>query len=230
MNTPEFRRGVQASHALFRDLNLVSIAKWFGSLDVSPAFRAAALDPIATYVDVYRLGLHNRDYNMLLTDFSFVQFYFDHDKSPFGLRYAYYPNPYDQTVLNDAIEAGLTGSEGDDFDFAVSLFDEAQLDPRAPCVRYEVAFNDYRELTHPAAHFHFGAHGDSRWPAERILTPDAFALIIAKYFYASAWAKHGDRPDSMNVFDARLCAARLRCAALEPRYFSTDERRQFFFA
>ena len=46
-------------------------------------------------------------------------------------------------------------------------------------IRYEVATRDYLELRHPAAHFHIGLH-EGRWPVDKILSPTAFTMFVAK--------------------------------------------------
>jgi len=192
-----------------------------------------ALDPNTTYAALYRAGLTHRDYNILLTDFSYFQFQHTPDGASFSVRYAFYPNPHERAAAAQYEQAQLLGDEGDGYELFLDELTNTPEDHRVPAIRYEVAFTDYKPLVHPTAHFHFGLHSENRWPAQRVFTPLAFALVIAKQFFCDAWHEHGQKIDpssKTNAFDAKLFQERIQCPILPEEYFSGDERRQFFFS
>lgn len=234
MNEAGFRASLRSTHHLFADLGLLSLSRSYSSLEPSEEFRRAALRT-GKYAEIFRLGLRNRDYNLLLVDFSFFQFYFARTQQAFQVRYAYYPNPYEVVTFSEYCEAlGVPETEGDPYELYLESLTEAEEINRVPVIRFDLSFGQYRELAHPAAHFHFGTHPDNRWPVERVLTPRAFALLICKQFYGEAWHEMGvdpaSDPDDLNVFDKRLCDEKAACEVLRAEYFSDIERRQPFFS
>ena len=87
-------------------------------------------------------------------------------------------------------------------------------------VRYDVAIGDYVNLRHPASHFHFGLHEESRWAVDKILTPLTFGLLIVKLFYLERWS---------DDLDEKLARAKAECVRLEAVHFSDAEKRHPHF-
>jgi hypothetical protein len=231
MTQAEFHKGVRDSVAIFDELGLLEQPNWFSSLEPGEEFRKVAYDSTTPYADVYRAGLQYRAYNLLLSDFAYLQFYRSEDRGHVDLRYAYYPNPFNAPLYSEFREQyGVGDVEGEGYEIYLQVLDESVPLGRSPAVRYDVAFGQYRELVHPAAHLHFGLHEDNRWPVSRVLTPDAFSLLIAKHFYLHAWLAHEANPQAgrMRAMDLRFCTAKAACAPLAPAHFSADEARQLY--
>jgi hypothetical protein len=166
------------------------------------------------YKELYRIALRNRDYNFLLTDYSFFQFAHRREGDDFSIRFAYYANPYKSMSLDDVIEI----FDGADYELYLQLLEEREERSDALVIRYEVATRDYVELRHPTAHFHFGLH-DARWPVDKILSPMTFAMFIAKLFYPSCWNK---------AADDQLASEKHACSQLEDSLFSERDRNHLY--
>jgi hypothetical protein len=152
--------------------------------------------------------------------------------NPYEVRYAYYPNPFRVISVGEfAREIGSDPNEEGLYEAYVQWLTEQVAVDRAPVVRYDLDFHRYREVRHPAAHFHLGRQPDSRWCVNRELTPYAFGLHIAKLFYHEEWRVHGgsDSPEH-NTFDQRLTLERSGCRVLTNRFFTDREGKHFHFS
>lgn len=172
-------------------------------------------------------------YNILLADYAYLQF---HGYDENSLHYAYYPNPFlgaSQSAISELGDLRTFVDEGViDMDEFLHCVSEIRYTQHPPLVRYENSADQYKEdLTHPCSHFQLGHHSDNRWPIRRILTPEAFALIIFKYFYPDSWAKGGvisGSEEKISLDDA-LIAAKRDCRMLPDHLFSERAARQFCF-
>lgn len=235
MTPAEFTGGLVSTSIALNDLALLHHPQWYSSLTPSEEFHRLALRGEGSYAELYRAGLRNRDYNFLLTDFSYFQFYYQQLRGRFELRYAFYPNPF--PVISFQIfcrQFECDPGEPDSHDLYLQHLDELEERDLVPPLRYEVSFTQFNELVHPTAHLHVGLHGSSRWPVERILLPEAFALFISKHFYHESWRDNG-RPkegstDPTNTFDIRYFAAKASSQVVESDYFTGQERRQMFLS
>ena len=63
---------------------------------------------------------------------------------------------------------------------AANLIAEIPYVGAVPPIRFEFSDGQYKEIAHPAAHFHIGRHNQNRWPSSLCIGPKAFVLIIAK--------------------------------------------------
>jgi len=232
MRVDEFRASVRSSHALLRDMDLIQHAREFDSLVPSEATILAAQNPNSSYVDLYRTALSAADYNLLLADYSFFQFAYSGSGGQFGLRIAYYPNPFDISGISSTLAEieSITGEE-DWENFYLDIVGSARELIRAPLIRYDLSFSQYRELLHPAAHFHFGLNTGDRWPVSLVVTPLLFTLLIAKLFYGKAWdvvGSDGAKPPEANWLDTRFSTEKTACRPVDERFFSRRERGQVF--
>jgi hypothetical protein len=202
-------------------------------LEPSRNFLDVALDDIATYEELYLCGLQNGDYNVQLSDFSYLQFGISKDHH---VRYAYYPNPFlgsssrvvaEVNELREFVKEGLVTVE--EFLHRVS---EIRTSQHAPLIRYENAPDDYREGTHPCSHFHFGHHSDNRWQVQRVISPLAFSMIVFQQFQSTKWSEK----KSVSVFGRQdiptrfLAAEKLNCPILPDELLSQMDRELFTFA
>jgi hypothetical protein len=222
---------MQESTSLWKDLDLVMVQRTTGSLEVSESFRRIARG--RAYARMYRTALEERAYNLLLTDFAFLQFNYTPLRAGYGVRYAYYPNPFSGLTYTEFQESLGEGFDQEEMHEAfVQYLGEQQPHYAAPPIRYDIAFAEYRELTHPCAHFHFGTHRDNRWPVAIELTPLAFSFLIAKMFYPREWKQAGAAraADEPHPFDIAFIAAKKACPSLTKEYFSVREKAQLYFA
>ncbi len=144
-------------------------------LQVNEEFRNIVLDGSRGYLEIFMAGLKLSHYNFLLVDYSFFQFSWS---SPNHVRYAYYPNPFASSDVDNGaaqikrwqelVSAGLITHEE-----YLSILRDAKADFRIPLFRYENAPDQHRGLMHPCSHFHIGLHSENRWPLNRVLTPPA---------------------------------------------------------
>lgn len=233
MTLEEIKAGIRKS---WDYLKLCDVGQSFSNpapLTASEAFKAVATSGTATYEEIYLTGLREGDYNVSLFDYSFVQFGGTTDNT---LRYAYYPNPF----LGSSVEAvsGLADlreyvEEGvismDEYLHAIADLRSTQ---HPPVFRYENSFDQYVDLRHPCSHFHLGHHADNRWPLSRVLTPQAFTLLIIKHFYSAHWASCPKMVVGANEVsaDELLITERQNCRILADEFFSDAAKRQFHFA
>ncbi|MCA1426388.1 MULTISPECIES: DUF2290 domain-containing protein [unclassified Bradyrhizobium] len=202
------------------------------ALEASDVFKTLAVNPVASYEELYLTGLRDSQYNILLKDFSFFQFGIG---SLDGVRYAYYPNPFlgaSRDALSELKEMHEFVAEGIiDMDEFLHRISDIRRPQHPPLVRYEYSKLQYVQATHPCSHMHLGFHGENRWPVRRHLTAHAFALLIFRLFYLDFWGqadtiKSGDKELTL---DQVLEAARTECRMLYDDEFSEAEGKRFYF-
>jgi hypothetical protein len=229
MNRQQFERGIAASWSAVQVLELGETYSNGGSLNIQPEFRNLVLDPESSYEDMFLYALQNSCYNFLLSDHSFFQFnWFAND----DVRYAYYPNPYlganATHLLRYKRRVELFENQFIDYEDFLQLLGEAIGRGRVPVVRYENAPGQYKELNHPCSHLHIGLHGDDRWPVRRLLTPDAFCLIMLRNYHGEAWrGSELDADGRFTKLDLELSKARNDSKLLAPDFFTAVEERTF---
>jgi hypothetical protein len=231
MTNDDLFRGVAKAWLYAKHLGVEELFACPTSLKASDTFKDAALNSSAHYEEVYLTGLRGSEYNILLADYAFLQFSLDEGE----VRYAYYPNPFlgssreaiqELHLLREMVDEGAI-----DYDEYLHAVSEVRFSQHPPLVRYENAPSQYKRLKHPSSHIHFGHHGDNRWPVSRVLTPQAFSLIVYKHFYGEFWSA----ADAMKIHDKELSVddiyseSKSDCRVLPDDLFSTEEARQFHF-
>lgn len=227
MNDRECATGIRRSWELVNQINVGQSFSLPQPLSVTEAFRRIALDASSSYIDVYQAGLHLKHYNFILSDFSYFQFSNKND----GLRYAFYPNPFDTSVSYSVEDLHLYVSEGamteEEY---LEILSESEVCIGSPFIRYEYAPTQYLELHHPSAHFHIGFHSENRWAVSKILTPFAFTAFILKNYYSSDWGNHDDTNHEYgNELNELIVRERTTCTSVEDALFTDKERRFFHF-
>jgi len=189
MDAPEFIRQIGHAWNLFDvDLNLGRAMICPVLLLADDEVRRVAMEPESSYAEIYRVGLSRSAYNFILQDYSYFQFSWE---SEHAWRMAYFPNPWITGVADaqeavehwEAMEAVgyLTHEEASD------LIGELPYMASVPPIRFEYSRSQYREISHPAAHFHIGRDVDNRWPCAVLLGPLAFSMMIARLYYPEHW-------------------------------------------
>lgn len=231
MDEREFCREISAAWTFLKEpLNIGRFFIAAESLRVDEVFQRVALDEESTYEEIFRTGLNRSNYNILLWDYSYLQFNWIAEDA---WRLAYFPNPWlsgapsaEQALRHwEALEeVGALTHEG-----ASDLIAEMPYIGAVPPIRFEYAAAAYREFVHPAAHLHIGRHAENRWPSAILLGPKAFALIIAKLYYPESWEKcssfHG--ADQTSCIENSLSVVMLGVRTVHE--FSDRERRSFHF-
>jgi hypothetical protein len=191
MDEREFTREINSAWTLLKDTLSIGRTIISGrSLEVDAAFRDASLDQDSSYEQIFRTGLQRSNYNILLSDYAYFQFRRTDDHS---WRLGYYPNPW----LSGASQAErdlehwemLEDAGGLTYEETSELIAAMPLRGTIPPIRFEYALAQYKELVHPAAHFHIGLHSENRWPSAISIGPKAFVMTVAKLYYIQAWEK-----------------------------------------
>jgi len=227
MDDAEFTRQIRSAWTLLNaDLKLGRAIICNVSLDVDTEFRKVALAPESSYAQIYKVGLTRSAYNILLRDYSFFQFSWESDHS---WRMAYLPNPWITGVADasrivtqwEALEemGELTHEEASD------LIDELPYRGAVPPIRFDYSRSGYREIGHPAAHFHVGRDTDNRWPCALLLGPTAFAMMIARLYYSDQWRPLSsfETAGVVDCFDIRFAQV-IQASGSVPEFTDTEQR------
>jgi hypothetical protein len=191
MDERDFNHEIARAWQLLKEtLHIGRTLIWGRSLPIDEVFRDVALSSDSSYDQIFKVGLSRSSYNVLLDDYAFFQFNWFDDTS---WRLGFFPNPYLTGVA--AAEPQLRNWElleeigALNHEEVSELIAEMPYAGAVPPVRFEYAPTQYRELMHPAAHFHIGRHDENRWSSSVWIGPKAFVLIIAKLYYPVAWAQ-----------------------------------------
>jgi hypothetical protein len=229
MTRDEFRSQIRATWSVAQRLCLDRSLTSLEPLRVDEEHRNVLLDRNSTYADIYRSGLSRSHYNIILDDYAYFQFSFS---SPTDWRLAYFPNPWISGVTD--ARAQMRELEQLERDGEITheeignLIEALPLHQAIPPIRYEYSRDQYRELEHPAAHFHIGRDGNNRWPCNILLGPQAFSMNIFRLYYFEDW-----RPYSSRFGAADPCVDQQFQSIIDntqiSHEFSQDERRTLHF-
>lgn len=232
MSRKKFSNSLLRSNDFFKVAHVDQYISNPSSFNPSEDFKKICLNGDASYEEIYLMGLKLGEYNILLVDYAYLQFSLSDNAS---LRFAYYPNPFmgaaidkvqEVSEMREALLEGLIDME--EFLHSIS---EIRNTIHPPLFRYEHSPEQYVELCHPCSHFHLGHHAENRWPVQRILTPEAFSLMILKHFYKSLWEGAGKLTLGREEcsLDEVYSREKAKCKRLPLALFSLKESNQFFF-
>jgi hypothetical protein len=225
-----FDRSIRAACHFLRESELLRAAMVLRSRAASEAFRELALTPTTSYRDLFMCGLRNGDYNLLLSDYAFLQFSFSGREH---YRLAYYPNPFVQAEGDIEELDELLGGGVISFEEYANVLSDRPYEVTKPVIRFDLDCAAYVRLVHPAAHFHIGMHAENRWPVCRRLSPRSFTLLVVKLYYQSGWARGASRREEngfRNRFDRYFAAEKADCQILGAELFHEQEKGQLHFA
>lgn len=200
------------------------------ALQASEDFKRLATSPDVSYEQLYLEGLQSSQYNIILRDYSFLQF---GSGAADEVRYAFYPNPFigasqaaisELAEMQEYVEDGVMGV--DEFLHKAS---ELRVPQHPPLIRYEYSVQQYRKLRHPCSHIHLGFHSENRLPIRRRMSAWAFSLFIFRLFYLRNWvnAKNVKSDDKDSTLDKIYATARQECRILYENEFSEEEELHF---
>lgn len=230
MDAGEFRQQIGSAYrTLHERFGLVRTVSSLHSLKVDLAFNEVALLAESTFQQIYLQALSRSYYNLLLNDYSMLQFSWSGNDA---WRLAYLPNPWlagvpeaEEKVREWEALEGL--GRYDDSEVGL-LLSELPYYGSIPPLRFEYALQQYKELAHPAAHLHIGRHTENRWPVSRALGPVSFVLMIVKMYYVETWARHSLYYEgAVPCVDAELIADLERSRRIHA--FSETEARSLHF-
>ncbi|CAN5118074.1 DUF2290 domain-containing protein [soil metagenome] len=233
MNVNDIKAGIRKSWGYLKHCEVGLVFSNPAPLVASDLFKAIALSDVATYEEIYLTGLREGQYNIALFDYSFVQFGGADENS---LRYAYYPNPFLGSSTDAVSELAELRTYVEDGTILVEDFLHLVADLRSsqhpPLLRYENSFDQYIDLQHPCSHLHFGHHAENRWPLQRIVSPQAFTLLVIKQFYPRFWEDCGMMKVGQDdrTFDELMVLERQDSRVLPDEFFSEVATRQFYIS
>lgn len=229
MNERDFIRSIRR---LWRVADAIGVGEQFSGpvpLSASDEFRHISMSGTASYESVYLCGLKNRDYNLLLNDYSYFQF----GRTDATTRLAFCPNPFfgaSEQALAELSEKQEYVDEGvisvEEYLHEVS---ELRSITQPPVVRYEYDPSAHLEDRHPTAHLHIGYHAENRWPCAVVMSPEAFGLLLLKLYYPEQWSSTDEILIERNVVSpiSLLREARRLSLPVGDIHFTDNERRSF---
>ena len=181
------------------------------------------------YDVIYKTAMKNRDFDFVLFDGSFLQFSVTNCTSGLDngiIRYAYFPNPRNhQTYCEFLMDNDTTYEEAGDI-FAEEYeqyVSEAKLKNIVTPIRYDYDYGAYqKDPHHPVSHLHIGLEENVRIPISKILTPQAFLLIVIRNMYYDHWK----RAQSDDTFPLIVERAKQQCPDLGQDRFTDFEKKQ----
>lgn len=211
MNEFEFNSSIRQALSFLERARLEELTVNLSRLRVNTSFNEVALNPQSTYEEMYRAALRLSHFNIQLSDFSFFQYSWS---DPISWRLAYYPNPWLTGVpfaageldeLKDLLEAGAIDTE----EFFEEIATGFRYHGAVPMLRFEYSEEQYRPVSHPAAHFHIGTSGLDRWAWRRKLSPKSFTMLVVRMFFAERWSENTrfENPNVGNCWELELNAS-----------------------
>lgn len=175
---------------------------------------------------IYKIGMEDAAYDILLKDNSFLQFSMEIENSKnneFKLRYAYYQSPNKVKSYEGFLESiGLDYDEcGDTFlnDYDQYVW-EGQINKGACPIRYDFDYELYKGLNHSISHIHIGHNNEVRISTGKILLPEKFILFIIRNVYPNIWI---DIVENQKLLQECL-KIKAKCEEIDSDRFSIEER------
>ena len=143
------------------------------------------------------------------------------------IRFAYFPNPRSyQTYHEFLVENEFSYDEvGDELaEVYEQYISEAKLKNFVTPIRYDYDYRSYDMINHSISHLHIGREENVRIPLSKMLSPQAFTVLIIKYLYLEHWKKAISKDSFKNVFEK----SKQKCDALDNGLFSEFEKLQLY--
>lgn len=199
------------------------------------------------YVQIHKIAMENRDYDILLKDDSFFQFscVFDSNFMKRNIRYAYYESPRDVGTYSEFLVA-VDLSEAEDEWQQLSVESEnkyeepkemilqeeyeqykaeSRLKKAVTPIRYDFHGEQFEELVHPISHIHIGFNNEVRIPLNRTMSPLDFTIFVLRNVY---WKKWKYEIANNDIFKNNVLKAKRNTGILESKYFTNQESKLFY--
>ncbi|MEH2124324.1 DUF2290 domain-containing protein [Nostoc sp.] len=233
MNLTMMEEGFRKSKKILNACNLFQNENYTRGLMFKPSKFSRDFFTLAQngdYHKLYQLAITNKDYDILLNDYSFFQFSCESNASNkiVKYRYAYYETPSEFPTYEEFVnELGFSYIEcGEEFfqDYE-QVIDEAKLKKTVTPLRYDYDEDLHEPPVHPISHLHLGFQNEIRVPIKYILTPHAFVSFVIRHIYWNKWK------DLMS--DSKFCSiyyVKAECKILPEKHFGIDEEKDFYIA
>ncbi len=222
-------RSVRKSWAFLKERGLGELVRDYEPLAVNDEFRKMALGGARNYVELYLSALTTLSYNIMLQDFSILQYSWVAEED---VRYGFLPNPMLRYAgvgvtldIWENVSTGITTVEE-----AMQELSEVDHESGVPPIRYENSATQHKPFRHPCSHFHVGFDSENRWPLQRLLTPFAFTLLITKLYFPGCWLADCGATEISSFEEILITERRENCRILPPGLFSTREGESFHVA
>ena len=184
------------------------------------------------YDNIYKTAMKNNDFDFVLFDDSFIQFSAikgENELLDGKIRYAYFPNPRSyQTYIGFLEENDMSYEDaGDAFiEEYEQHISEAKLKDFVTPIRYDYDHGSYDMINHPVSHLHIGREENIRIPLSKVLSPQAFIVLIIKNIYFEYWKKAILKDDFKLVFER----SKQKCTTIEDELFAEFEKLQLYLS
>lgn len=180
------------------------------------------------YSLIYKIAMENRDYDILLSDDSFIQLscQLDSRLDECSIRYAFFESPKEALSYSEFLEEIgfnelLMDEEENVFIEEYEQFkSESQLKSAVTPIRYDFQGKDFEDLIHPVSHLHIGFNNQVRIPINRVMTPLDFIIFILRNVYWKNWKYNIQQNEK---FKEDILKAKRRAKPIEGKYFSDEE-------
>lgn len=191
----EFRASISRAIVFFGELNLLRAA--------NPNFRSAGVDVGMLrgrpYNEQWVAIRNNNWYDAQLSGGGMIQFI----RTEAKLSYSFFDPPvqvesYDE-FSTEFLKNSISAEDQDDIsDYLAVLeddlrdeyekhIDQLRFDKIPTPLRYDYEPSLYTSGYHPASHYHYGFESQIRIGSQKILTPLAFGLVVARQFFPNIW-------------------------------------------
>jgi len=176
---------------LFKMLGIKSI----NNDGVSDEFKKVSIKN--SYFKAYSTGLENYDYDILLTDQSYLQFEFKKNENEASSRYSFFHNPIEFIDYNGYVENQINQFDLNETIDEIGMLledeygqflSEQELVSNFTTIRYDLDYTNYRPLIHSVSHLHIGHNNNVRIPLDKIISPLKFLVFVIKHVYYSQWS------------------------------------------
>lgn len=198
MTTAQIINSIRDCSKHLNELNLLRSFLNPALLSPNKEFNKICLNKESSYEEIYLAGLEKQYYNIILDDYSYLQFnYKEEENKKEGIntpyvRYAFYPNPF-ENFNNDLTELYSWFNEGDiSFEDYSQAYTEAKPLIKKVFIRYDFSCEQYKKIYHPTAHFHFGINENTRIPTDKLFCPFSFTLFIINTYYVDNLIERSD--------------------------------------
>ena len=182
------------------------------------------------YKDIYTAIMDNSDYDILLHDYSVIQFSMNINRDKVDdmtIRYAYYPNFGNVKTYKEFLEElDLDYDEcGEEFmyEYEQSLA-EAEINIGICPIRYDYDYRLYQGINHSVSHIHIGHKYEVRIATSKVLTFDKFILFVIRNIYPLKWKTI---TSSRKLLEECL-KIKSKCKDIKDEHFTREEKKLFY--
>lgn len=229
MNKGAFWASVEKSVQLLKKLDMDNSENFHKNFDYSPECRSYSRSE--DYDKIYKCLLESLDYDVILYDYSLLQFDYKSDKE---IRMVYIQNPKEFESFEDFLsENKIEHSPQSIYRLREEMDNDYQQvlteKPRLICpvyMRYDLDAKNRlnNENVHAYAHLHIGLNNNIRIPIGIDLNPLTFMLFIIRHVYYDIWVNSikNDKIDQVYL------DCKNQCCILDSAVWTHDEKKALY--